>query len=295
MTCHRRSRLNFIVPFLGFAAVGGLALTGCFANGSVGGSVDRPDSGVPSGTDGGPTAGLDGAALYESKGCVGCHGPLATSQKRNATFERIRAAAGPSSQIAPMRNIQLTDEEIRALVVALADPTTPGAPDGRRALAKPLLLTRSEIGTRLYSIFRPIGNDDQQEENVQETIAVNIYTRAGFIGGHCNIYDGCSAEDISATQNPATSTVRAGVLIRTCLDLLAMPSATASVLAKVGLTPASPANPANIRAVWDVFAPGRPLDDANLTPVAEVAAAAPGEAWSTVLRLFCRPTVLEAI
>ena len=267
---------------------GALILSGCLADGAGGDPSDgSPDAGTP----GDPS--LDGAALYESKGCVTCHGPLATSQKRNATFARIRAAAGPDSQIAPMRGIILTDDEIRALVVALADASTPGAADRRRPLAKPLLLTRTEVASRLISIFGPVEGVPVDEELILERVFAYVERQATFFGGHCNRYDGCEAAEIAATQNPATSTVRAGILIRTCLDILATPNADATVLAKAMLTPSEPVSAANVRAVWDVFAPGRPIADATVNQV--IAAAEPNQPWATVLQLFCRPSVLEAI
>ncbi len=282
-------------------SIAGLALTGCLSKGQVGeaggGSLDGGSTTLDGGSttlDGASTS-LDGAALYVSKGCVTCHGPLATSEKRNANFERIRAAAGPTSQVVPMRSIELTDDEIRALVVALADPSTPAAPDGRSPLVKPLLLTRSEVSSRLFSIFRGVDGAGVAGEEVVDLVERYVDEQASFFGGHCNRYDECNTTEISASQNPATSPVRAGLLVRTCLDLLAIDNMDRAVLAKVNLSPTDPVNPTNVRAVWDLFAPGRPIRDATVTEVVGVAAAAPAPAWPTVLQLFCRPTVLEAI
>ena len=222
---------------------------------------------------------------------MGCLGPLETSQKRNATFERIRIAAGPDSQIAPMQNIILSDAEIRALVIALADATEPPVPDRRQPLAEPLLLTRLEVAARLTSIFRPVDANPSLAQSVDALIQQYVTDQAVFFGGHCNLYDGCGVSEINAGQNPATSTVRSGLVIRTCLDLLALPRIDAQVLRKADLTTSSRVDAANVRALWDVFAPGRPLPDAVVNSVTSAA----NQQRSTVLQLFCRPSVLEVI
>ncbi|MEL7372639.1 MAG: hypothetical protein AAFN74_27180, partial [Myxococcota bacterium] len=217
------------------------------------------------------------------------------SQKRNATFERIRAAAGPSSQIAPMQTVILTDDEIRALVIALADGDTVATADRRRPLVKPLLLTRTEVGSRLYSIFRPTDEDLPIDDEVRTTIDFGISSQASFFGGHCNVYDECGLTQVNASQNPAASVVRAGLIVNTCINLLRLDGADAAVLTKVGLNPSSPASAANVRRLWDLFAPGRALTDAAAQAVVDAASTATDRRWTVVIQLFCRPSVLEAI
>lgn len=249
--------------------------------------------GDPNGPEGGPSPSLDGALLYVSYGCDGCHGPLSTSTKRNATIERIRAAAGPDSRIEPMRSILLTDPEIRALVLALADGSSGIASDRRRPFLKPLLLTRSEAASRLFSIFRSGPGAPVNELALRAELQEAIGRQSSFLGGHCNIYDGCGVAEIDASENPSTSVVRAGLFIRTCVDLLARPGSKAAVLAKAGLRPEDPVDANGVASLWDVFAPGRPLPSVTADLIVREAGAAPE--WDAPLYFFCRPAVLEAI
>lgn len=69
---------------------------------------------------------IDGAAVYAQKfnvagqmrSCADCHGALATSAKKNATFASIRAAI--SGNQGGMGAITLTDDQVRALAYQLS-------------------------------------------------------------------------------------------------------------------------------------------------------------------------------
>lgn len=70
---------------------------------------------------------IDGAALYSTtkftiqgmaRGCVDCHGALATSAKKNATFAMVRGAI--TANTGGMGAITLSDDQIRAIVYELS-------------------------------------------------------------------------------------------------------------------------------------------------------------------------------
>lgn len=65
----------------------------------------------------------DGAMLYDQN-CAGCHGPLATSNKRGATAERIQAAIDANTgSMGSLGN--LTADQVRSIADALSGGSTP--------------------------------------------------------------------------------------------------------------------------------------------------------------------------
>lgn len=59
----------------------------------------------------------EGAQLFAAN-CAKCHGPIATTKKRNKTAEQITAAL---KKIKKMQSIRLTPEQIEKIVAALKD------------------------------------------------------------------------------------------------------------------------------------------------------------------------------
>jgi mono/diheme cytochrome c family protein len=68
----------------------------------------------------------DGPTLYANN-CAGCHGPLATSTKKNRTATQIQGAINSISQMSGLSS--LTAAEVQAIAEALVD-TTPQPTDG---------------------------------------------------------------------------------------------------------------------------------------------------------------------
>jgi mono/diheme cytochrome c family protein len=61
---------------------------------------------------------LDGPALYAANcSSTSCHGSLANSNKKNRTFEQIKAAIGTIGQMASLG--ALTDAQLQAIATAL--------------------------------------------------------------------------------------------------------------------------------------------------------------------------------
>lgn len=257
---------------------------------------DGPPEAGPGGLDAGA---LDGARLYVDKGCAGCHGPLASSTKRNATFERIRGAAGPMGRVPQMQGLSLTDEEIRALVTALADGGY--VTDRRATLVQPLLLTQRQLMSRFARIFVPRSDGQVDPDWVFETLEVTFAGRANVLGGHCGLYDGCEAAEVRATQNPAPSPLRAGIILRACAELLALDGMTAAVASNAGLDPRARLDGAALDALWDLFRPGWPLDGEARGALLDLADAGRAAGLSElrlhtlVLHQLCRPAVLETL
>lgn len=72
-----------------------------------------------------PVPGIDGAALYAS-GCAGCHGPLATSAKKNRTTAQIQnAITGNAGGMGTASLMALSAAQVQAIAAALAGSTPP--------------------------------------------------------------------------------------------------------------------------------------------------------------------------
>lgn len=122
-----------------------IALAGC------GQSTTTDATGATTTTSSNASAAIDGAALYATD-CLSCHGPLATSDKRNATAAMIRF--GITNDLGGMGQfVSLSAEQIQALVSILSSSisgtttSTQGQIDGAALYATDCESCHGPLGT----------------------------------------------------------------------------------------------------------------------------------------------------
>ena len=237
-----------------------------------------------------------GEQIYEQT-CARCHGPLATSDKRNATFNQIRAAVGPQSHIPQMRGLpSLSDNEILSLVEALRDQD-PVDPTVVRDFTPPIR-TKQMIGTRLISLFGGSSSSpgDQQILN----LAVSNYFNP-ILGGFClpDYDDYCGTGSESQSMSPLSNAVRTGGILKSCEEILDIDEAVQNALGKVGLSANDPVSRTNIAQLMDnLFFPGRVIPGERALQLANFAAETNFnrlDQWRFVQLALCSATMGDLI
>lgn len=265
----------------------------------------QPDTGVTPGPGGGGDNSGDpqralGRQLYAAN-CAACHGAIASSNKKGATFGRIQGAIGPSSPVLAMRSIQLTTQEVEALVAALAvGGTTPPVPGPLTvANTSTVLGTRPLIASVLNRVFVNETDLSSSMTQVRNIIRDQVLNNISF-GGYCQpSYEAdCPRGSDVQTMSPASSTTRSGWKLRSCDSIVSIAAATDYALSQVGLQSTMVTSEQNIALVWDLFMPGRAISPAALTKLATLTdsiSAIPRDEWPHILSALCNATVLELL
>lgn len=251
-----------------------------------------------------------GRFLYATN-CSSCHGELANSRKSGATIERVTGALNPTTGIAQMRSLGLNADQISMIVEALNSPVPSIGPEKvENSLVS--IGTAPYVASVLTDIFLP---DDPGTYTANDTAILTIInqrvlglnpnntfiaSRVKFFGGRCERFDTlCQAEALLSSQSPAPNTVRTGLIIDTCDDLMALTTnrPVENALAKIGKTLTSEVDPAGTSALYRLFHPGREIPGYLAHVIANMTRGKSDftrvDEWRFQLHLFCTATDWE--
>jgi len=264
-----------------------------------------------------PTTGV----LLYTQYCSQCHLDISVSDRQGRTAEQITNAINTVGFMSQLRI--LTPEQIQLIADALAVPQPPPSPpplpsptpgpvvSGTVSSVAVTVGTREYVSSQLTDIFliEPLSTDETRIQTI-----INDLVKVQFVafGGPCNRYDaqcpgftpgliGFAGHDsrINATATPIPNVLRKGYIIRACEEILAIDASVNNALSKVGLTTSSTRTDTNIRALADLFYPGRNLTTEGVSALMNVATVGAGagltavDQWRFIMSSLCEASYFE--
>jgi mono/diheme cytochrome c family protein len=252
-----------------------------------------------------------GQFLY-AVNCSSCHGTLANSRKRDTTTQALQAALNPATGVTQMRGLGLTPEQISLVVLALNSPP----PDDGETITVENSIVNIGTATYVASVFSEVflpndptsytGEDNLIKSKITENI-LGLRSNNTFIpgrirnfGGRCDRFeDLCQAEAQAAPQRPAPSTIRTGIIIRTCDDILSVNRAVDTITSKIGKTSTSALDAQGTKDLYNLFFPGRELPQYLADVISNysrgLSGLTPQDHWRFQAHLFCASGDWEAL
>lgn len=252
-----------------------------------------------------PILNLDGPALY-AENCMGCHGPLATSNKKNRSTVQIKDAIIQNGTMSRQAYLKLlTDAQIDAIATALKTNSNPMSGDGADAEQKYVIGTRRYLVSKFSIIF--INESKNADDNSIESVINNLLknNQAGDFGGTCTAHsDDCPGEteenQYAALMLPHATSVRRAYVIRACKNILNYDRAVNNALSLAGLnTNLSGDNSLNIEKIFDVFYPGVEISSEVRDDLRQVYVSAKSngfsniDAWRMIMNSMCQSAMFE--
>lgn len=246
---------------------------------------------------------LDGEALYQEN-CLGCHGALATSNKRNRSALQIKNAINQNSTMLAQSFLQLlTDEQIEQIANALSAPIdSSGSETGESQ--KYVLGTRRYVVSKFKNIFMQRTSnsaDNSIKSSIEDLIENN--SNSDF-GGTCSGHSSdCPGDEesvrVSGLMLPDSTTVRRAYFVRACRKVLSYDQAIENALERINLTVNSADSDANIDKLYDLFYPGLDISPQVRSDLKAIYTGAKNQsmsntrAWRAVMSVMCKSVMFE--
>jgi hypothetical protein len=211
-----------------------------------------------------------------------------------------------------MRGLGLTPEQISLVVLALNSPP----PDDGETITVENSIVNIGTATYVASVFSEVflpndptsytGEDNLIKSKITENI-LGLRSNNTFIpgrirnfGGRCDRFeDLCQAEAQAAPQRPAPSTIRTGIIIRTCDDILSVNRAVDTITSKIGKTSTSALDAQGTKDLYNLFFPGRELPQYLADVISNysrgLSGLTPQDHWRFQAHLFCASGDWEAL
>ena len=249
---------------------------------------------------------LDGVALYQEN-CMGCHGPLANSTKKNRSVLQIKNAISQNSTMSKESYLKLLiDSQIESISDTLSIQNGGNGSNQNTSVEQKYVIgTQSFVASKFKAIFvndNPNSDDDKISRHIDKLISNN--SNSDF-GGACSRHSpdckgGSEEIRVNGKMLPDATAARRAYIIRACRLVLNEDRAVSNALRRGGLnTSSSGMSSTNIELLYDVFFPGLNIDSITRDSLRNIYNQSKSEglsntsSWRMVMSVMCESSLYE--